>query len=118
MFSKADARLKDSYSGDSLSDTGGYAISSDDYDPNMKMENGSMRQVKQQPQVPPLITACIDHLTKYGLNVVGIFRVSTSKRRIREVSAILAQRFLHSHGQILHTHKHTHTHYYAILMRG
>lgn len=84
MFSKADIRLKDSYSGDSLSDTGGYGISSDDYDPNTKLANGNVRQ-QQQPQVPPLITACIDHLNKFGLNVVGVFRVSTSKRRIREV---------------------------------
>lgn len=87
MFSKTDVRLKDSYSGDSLSDTGGYGISSDDYDPNTKIANGNMRQMQQQlPQVPPLVTACIDHLTKYGLNVVGVFRVSTSKRRIREVN--------------------------------
>lgn len=37
-------------------------------------------------QVPVLVQACINHLTVNGLNVVGIFRVSTSKRRIRQVS--------------------------------
>lgn len=83
LFSKTDIRFTASNSGDSLSDTGNYANSLDDDDPNAKIFNGNTRQT--QPQVPPLILACIDHLLKYGLNVVGIFRVSTSKRRIREV---------------------------------
>lgn len=80
-------RFTASNSGDSLSDTGGYGNSLDDDDSNTKFSNGSVRQA--QPQVPPLILACIDHLSMYGLNVVGIFRVSTSKRRIREVSHFL-----------------------------
>lgn len=84
LFSKTDMRFTASNSGDSLSDTGNYANSLDDDDSNAKIFNGNTRQT--QPQVPPLILACIDHLTKNGLNVVGIFRVSTSKRRIREVN--------------------------------
>lgn len=72
-----------SNSGDSLSDAGGLGNSLEDDDISSK-STASLRQ--NQPQVPPLILACIDHLTSYGLHVVGIFRVSTSKRRIREVS--------------------------------
>lgn len=77
LFSKHDTRFTNS--GESLSE--GFGTSIDDDDPNSRFSNGNIRQ----PQVPPLITACIDHLTNYGLHVVGIFRVSTSKRRIREV---------------------------------
>lgn len=83
LFSKHDSRFTASNSGDSLSDAGGIGNSLEDDDASSKFSNGSVRQT--QPQVPPLITACIDHLTNYGLHVVGIFRVSTSKRRIREV---------------------------------
>lgn len=79
-------RFIGSNSGDSLSDTGGYGSTNLDDDDlvGVKSPSGTMRTTQQQ--VPPIITACIDHLTMYGLNVVGIFRVSTSKRRIREVN--------------------------------
>ncbi|XP_031640723.1 uncharacterized protein LOC116352342 isoform X2 [Contarinia nasturtii] len=87
LFSKHDSRFTASNSGDSLSDVGGsgggLGNSLEDDDASSKFSNGSARQT--QPQVPPLILACIDHLTNYGLHVVGIFRVSTSKRRIREL---------------------------------
>lgn len=76
-------RFAASNSADSLSDTG-YANSLDDDDSKYSSTNSRL-----QPQVPPLILSCIDHLSSYGLNVVGIFRVSTSKRRIREVSISL-----------------------------
>lgn len=79
LFSKHDTRFTNS--GESLSE--GFGNSLEDDDASAKFSNGSVRQ--SQPQVPPLVTACIDHLTNYGLHVVGIFRVSTSKRRIREV---------------------------------
>lgn len=84
LFSKHDSRFTASNSGDSLSDAGGFGNSLEDDDASSKFSNGSVRQ----PQVPPLILACIDHLTNYGLHVVGIFRVSTSKRRIREVGRV------------------------------
>lgn len=79
-------RFIGSNSGDSLSDTGGYGSTNLDDDELVggKSPSGTMRTTQQQ--VPPIILACIDHLTMYGLNVVGIFRVSTSKRRIREVN--------------------------------
>ena len=35
--------------------------------------------------VPTIVTACIKHLETYGLHTTGIFRVSTSLKRIRQV---------------------------------
>ena len=36
-------------------------------------------------QVPSIVLACTKYLEEYGLNTVGIFRVSTSKKRVRQV---------------------------------
>ena len=38
------------------------------------------------PNVPPIVMMCIRHLEQYGLRTVGIFRVSSSKKRVRQVS--------------------------------
>lgn len=35
--------------------------------------------------VPAIVTACINHLENYGLHTTGIFRVSTSLKRIRQL---------------------------------
>lgn len=40
-------------------------------------------------QVPIIVQACIEHLMRYGLNTVGIFRVSAAKRRIQQVSIFI-----------------------------
>ncbi|XP_043215762.1 uncharacterized protein LOC122378590 [Amphibalanus amphitrite] len=37
------------------------------------------------PQVPQLVTACIRHIETHGLHTVGIFRVSSSKKRARQL---------------------------------
>ena len=37
------------------------------------------------PQVPQLVSACIRHIETHGLHTVGIFRVSSSKKRARQV---------------------------------
>jgi len=37
-------------------------------------------------QVPSIVLTCIKYLEENGLNTVGIFRVSTSKKRVRQVS--------------------------------
>lgn len=37
-------------------------------------------------QVPALVLECIKHIEEHGLHTVGIFRVSTSKKRVRQVS--------------------------------
>ncbi|XP_051999084.1 rho GTPase-activating protein 6-like [Xyrauchen texanus] len=36
-------------------------------------------------QVPRVIDSCCQHLEKYGLQTVGIFRVGSSKRRVRQL---------------------------------
>lgn len=40
----------------------------------------------QVQQVPSIVLACTKYLEENGLNTVGIFRVSTSKKRVRQVS--------------------------------
>lgn len=35
--------------------------------------------------IPQILNACFRHLEQYGLHTLGIFRVSTSKKRIREL---------------------------------
>lgn len=37
-------------------------------------------------QVPSLVLSCTKYLEENGLNIVGIFRVSTSKKRVRQVN--------------------------------
>lgn len=37
------------------------------------------------PQVPRVVNCCLHYLENYGLNTVGIFRVSGSKRRVRQL---------------------------------
>lgn len=39
----------------------------------------------QIQQVPSIVVACTKYLEENGLNTVGIFRVSTSKKRVRQV---------------------------------
>ncbi|CAD7093970.1 unnamed protein product [Hermetia illucens] len=36
-------------------------------------------------QVPALVLECIKHIEEHGLHTVGIFRVSTSKKRVRQL---------------------------------
>lgn len=39
----------------------------------------------QLQQVPSIVLACTKYLEENGLDTVGIFRVSTSKKRVRQV---------------------------------
>ena len=41
------------------------------------------------PCVPTVVMMCIRHLEQFGLHTVGIFRVSSSKRRVKQVRTIL-----------------------------
>lgn len=36
--------------------------------------------------VPMFVTICIEYLEEYGLQKVGLFRVSTSQKRVKQVS--------------------------------
>ncbi|KAG1693192.1 Rho GTPase-activating protein 6 [Nymphon striatum] len=40
---------------------------------------------KQEPRVPNIVESCFRHIQQFGLNTVGIFRVSSSKRRVRQL---------------------------------
>lgn len=50
-------------------------------------EDGQLEGMNRtdRPQVPALIVTCIQHLEKHGLHSVGIFRKSTSKKRVRQL---------------------------------
>ncbi|XP_013171705.1 PREDICTED: uncharacterized protein LOC106120808 isoform X2 [Papilio xuthus] len=37
------------------------------------------------PRVPGLVTACLAHLRRHGLRTLGLFRVSASKKRVRQL---------------------------------
>ena len=37
------------------------------------------------PCVPTVVMMCIRHLEQFGLHTVGIFRVSSSKKRVKQV---------------------------------
>uniref|UniRef100_H3DAN2 Rho GTPase activating protein 6 n=1 Tax=Tetraodon nigroviridis TaxID=99883 RepID=H3DAN2_TETNG len=37
------------------------------------------------PQVPRVVDSCCQHIEKYGLQTVGIFRVGSSKKRVRQL---------------------------------
>ncbi len=41
------------------------------------------------PCVPTVVMMCIRHLEQFGLRTVGIFRVSSSKKRVRQVSGLI-----------------------------
>ncbi|XP_022901531.2 uncharacterized protein [Onthophagus taurus] len=40
---------------------------------------------EEEPAVPNILNTCIKHLEAHGLSTLGIFRVSTSKKRIRQL---------------------------------
>lgn len=40
------------------------------------------------PSVPSILTACFRHLERNGLHTLGIFRVSTSKKRVRQLREV------------------------------
>ncbi|KAF2368532.1 Rho GTPase-activating protein domain [Trinorchestia longiramus] len=52
-------------------------------------------------QVPALVTTCCNHLLNHGLHTVGIFRVSSSKKRVRQLREEFDQG-----GEVLLTEEH------------
>ncbi|CAL8134686.1 unnamed protein product [Orchesella dallaii] len=79
-------------------------VSADWEQPHKRSQNGSRNSVSsvfempkedkeqlQSPQmsVPAIVSACINHLESYGLHTTGIFRVSTSLKRIRQLREII-----------------------------
>jgi hypothetical protein len=45
--------------------------------------------------VPTVVMMCIRHLEQFGMHTVGIFRVSSSKKRVRQVRMIKLKVRLH-----------------------
>lgn len=41
--------------------------------------------VEPGPQIPGLVNVCLRHLEGSGMRTLGIFRVSSSKKRVRQV---------------------------------
>jgi hypothetical protein len=39
----------------------------------------------REPSIPQIVQACFRHLENFGLHTLGIFRVSSSKKRVRQV---------------------------------
>lgn len=37
------------------------------------------------PKVPGIVSACLSHLRRHGMHTLGLFRVSASKKRVRQV---------------------------------
>lgn len=54
-----------------------------------KISSGSTADInvvaEEESSVPNILTVCFRHLEAHGLHTLGIFRVSTSKKRIRQV---------------------------------
>jgi hypothetical protein len=40
---------------------------------------------ERDPSIPQIAQACFRHLESFGLHTLGIFRVSSSKKRVRQV---------------------------------
>ncbi|XP_047523373.1 uncharacterized protein LOC125061813 isoform X2 [Pieris napi] len=38
-----------------------------------------------RPRIPALVSACLAHLRRHGLHTMGLFRVSASKKRVRQL---------------------------------
>ncbi|XP_025086406.1 LOW QUALITY PROTEIN: rho GTPase-activating protein 36-like [Pomacea canaliculata] len=48
-------------------------------------EGERSQAVGSTPQVPLIVEACFKHLETYGLHVLGIFRVGSSKKRVKQL---------------------------------
>lgn len=46
----------------------------------------SATAAEEEPGVPNMVQACLRYLEAYGLHTTGIFRVSSSKKRVRQVN--------------------------------
>lgn len=56
------------------------------HEDELVIENLPGVQHRYIQQVPSIVQTCIKFLEEHGLTTVGIFRVSTSKKRVRQVN--------------------------------
>lgn len=48
--------------------------------------NNQNLSIRSEGLVPNIVKSCCNHIIEYGLDVVGIFRIDSSKKRIKEVN--------------------------------
>ena len=44
--------------------------------------------IRPEGLVPNIVKSCCNHVSEYGLDLVGIFRIDSSKKRIKEIKAL------------------------------
>jgi hypothetical protein len=50
--------------------------------------NNQNLSIRSEGLVPNIVKSCCDHISEYGLDVVGIFRIDSSKKRIKEIKEL------------------------------
>jgi len=75
-----DGRRRSSVGHSQASSSAGIGAALDD-----TLSDGDLPASPALPNVPPIVLMCIRHLEQHGLRTVGIFRVSSSKKRVRQV---------------------------------
>ncbi|XP_067125142.1 rho GTPase-activating protein 6-like isoform X1 [Centruroides vittatus] len=63
------------------------------------------------PQIPNVVNSCVRHLEEYGLHTLGLFRVTSSKRRVRQLREDLES------GSIVNLNENHHPHDVAQLLK-
>lgn len=58
---------------------------SNDKNKNDSANNNQNLSIRSEGLVPNIVKSCCKHISDYGLDVVGIFRIDSSKKRIKEV---------------------------------
>lgn len=53
--------------------------------PTLESGEGAEIDIYKELQVPKFVMSCINYLEENGLHKVGLFRVSTSKKRVKQV---------------------------------
>jgi hypothetical protein len=53
--------------------------------------NNQNLSIRSEGLVPNIVKSCCKHINDYGLDVVGIFRIDSSKKRIKEIKEMFDQ---------------------------
>lgn len=64
-----------------------------------------------EPQIPGVVNSCVRHLEEYGLHTLGLFRVTSSRRRVRQLREDL------ENGSIINLNENHHPHDVAQLLK-
>lgn len=52
---------------------------------NRESVDGGIVEMYKDLQVPKFVTSCVKYLEENGLQKIGLFRVSTTKKRVKQV---------------------------------